>query len=171
MDPTRLYDYLSLTRAKVFEWIRPLSSEQYAREFPFGYKSLKATLPHMLNAEWVYARRFSGQPVPKPIPKSAFPVHPDEHPEFAAMEAAWHEQEKVTRAAMAMVPEWGVVRQYVVDWDGVDMQVTATSGDIFSQLVIHEAHHRAQVMAMLRQMGVAAEDLDYSFWMYKRVRV
>ena len=46
--------------------------------------------------------------------------------------------------------------------------VTATTGDIATQLCFHEIHHRAQAMAMLRQLGIAAENLDYSLFMYRR---
>jgi uncharacterized damage-inducible protein DinB len=47
------------------------------------------------------------------------------------------------------------------------MIVTTTRGDIVAQLVLNEVHHRAQAMSMLRQLGVAAEDLDYSVMMYQ----
>lgn len=171
MKPQRIYDYLVLAREKVFGWIRPLSGEQYAREFPFGMKSLKATLPHMLNAEWVYAQRMSGETLPSPIPPTIFPVHPNQHPDFATLEAAWVTQAQRTRAAIAGVHDWSRTLSYAVDWDGTPMRITTTPGDVMSQLVIHEAHHRAQCMAMLRQLGIAAEDLDYSYWMYQRERI
>jgi len=32
-------------------------------------------------------------------------------------------------------------------------------------MLFHEVHHRAQVMAMLRQVGVAAENVDYAILM------
>ena len=34
MQPLKIYDYLTVTRQQVFERVRPLSAEQYAREFP-----------------------------------------------------------------------------------------------------------------------------------------
>lgn len=171
MKPERLYEYLVLAREKVFGWIRPLSGVQYEREFPFGMKSLRATLPHMLNAEWVYAQRIGGATLPAPIPPTAFPVHPEQHPDFAVLEAAWVEQAERTRSAISGVRDWSLALEYVVDWDGTAMRIKTTPGDVMSQLVIHEAHHRAQCMAMLRQMGIAAEDLDYSYWMYQREKV
>ena len=171
MKPQRLYDYLVLARVKVFDWTRPLTAEQYGREFAFGMKSLKATLPHMLNAEWVYAQRMSGEALPAPIPPTAFPVHPEHHPDFTVLEAAWVAQAQRTRTAIAGVHDWSRALEYVVDWDGSAMRIRTTPGDVMAQLVIHEAHHRAQCMAMLRQMGIAAEDLDYSYWMYYRERV
>mgnify|MGYP003453290238 CR=1 FL=1 len=42
--------------------------------------------------------------------------------------------------------------------------------DLFTQLALHEMHHRAQIMAMLRESGAAIlEDLDYNALMYQRV--
>ncbi|MCI0364216.1 MAG: hypothetical protein L0219_10065 [Phycisphaerales bacterium] len=43
--------------------------------------------------------------------------------------------------------------------------------DVFTQMVLHEVHHRAQVMAMLRELGRPLEDLDYGYFMYKRREV
>ena len=48
------------------------------------------------------------------------------------------------------------------------VRMRATAGGVASQLLFHEVHHRAQVMAMLRQVGVAAENLDYGVLMFER---
>jgi len=49
--------------------------------------------------------------------------------------------------------------------------VRATAGGIATQLLLHEVHHRAQVMAMLRQLGIPAQNLDYSILKFERVEV
>jgi uncharacterized damage-inducible protein DinB len=47
--------------------------------------------------------------------------------------------------------------------------VNASPADIFTQLALHEVHHRAQALNILRRLGVTfAEDLDYNALMYKR---
>jgi uncharacterized damage-inducible protein DinB len=51
------------------------------------------------------------------------------------------------------------------------MRVRATAGGIAGQMLFHEVHHRAQVMAMLRQVGVAAENLDYSVLIWDRIPI
>jgi uncharacterized damage-inducible protein DinB len=43
-----------------------------------------------------------------------------------------------------------------------------TPADVATQLCFHEVHHRAQAMAMLRQLGVEAQNLDYNAFMYGR---
>jgi uncharacterized damage-inducible protein DinB len=58
-----------------------------------------------------------------------------------------------------------------VNDDKREMLVTASKADIFTQLAFHEVHHRAQAMAMLRQLGVAnppPEELDFNSTMYTR---
>jgi uncharacterized damage-inducible protein DinB len=45
---------------------------------------------------------------------------------------------------------------------------TATAVDIFTQLVLHEVHHRAQVMNMLTRLGVGVGDIDSNLLMYQR---
>ena len=46
MEPLKTYDYLTRARQRVFEWVRPLGPEQYAREFPIGRGTLARTLTH-----------------------------------------------------------------------------------------------------------------------------
>jgi uncharacterized damage-inducible protein DinB len=46
--------------------------------------------------------------------------------------------------------------------------LTATKAAIATQLLLHEVHHRAQAMAILRQLGVPAQDLDYIVFVQRR---
>ena len=52
--------------------------------------------------------------------------------------------------------------------DGRRIIVTATAADIFTQLALHEVHHRAQVMNILTRLGVGVGDIDYNLLMYQR---
>ena len=69
--------------------------------------------------------------------------------------------------AIAAERDWGRVITYesFPGDDGRRFRVTATAGDFFTQLALHEVHHRAQIMAMLRGLGgsvPALQDLDYN---------
>jgi hypothetical protein len=50
---------------------------------------------------------------------------------------------------------------------GTLIRVRFTPETLAFQLFYHEVHHRAQVMAMLRQLGVAAEGLDFNRYAFE----
>lgn len=172
MNPVRTYTYLVLAREKILDWARPLSAEQHARQFPIGLGSLARTLTHIMICEWFYIRRMQGLEVP---PYAEWPVQDETPPPFEVIEREWHAQEQRTRAAIEAVEragEWGKVVTYMAQRDdGRRVEISATKGDIFTQLVLHEVHHRAQAMNILRQLGVHLDDIDYNAMMYTRREV
>lgn len=166
MDPLRTYEYLTLARRRVLDWARPLTPEQHAREFPIGPGTILRTLTHTAISEWYYIERMEGRPVP---PYAQWPVRDENPPPLAEIEALWMRQEARTRAAIGAVRDWGAPVGYrVTDDDGRLIDVTASAGDLFTQLVLHEVHHRAQVMNMLRHCGAGVGDIDFNAMMYQR---
>ena len=166
MDTQRTYDYLALSRGKLLDWVRPLSADEYTRAFPIGLGSLARTLAHVELSEWYYIQRLRQRPIP---PYEQWPIRDETPPPLAEVEAAWAEQAIRTRAALAAVREWTAPSEYEVTTDeGSRDLVTASAADIFTQLVLHEVHHRAQAMNMLRHLGVKAEDIDFNTLMYRR---
>ena len=165
LDPAHLYEYLAKARAKLLNWVRPLTVEQYTKEFPLGLKTLRNTLVEIPQAEWTYVQRLRGEDVPLW----------DERPfarfyetDFAPLDRAWREQAEETRGTLHEISDWARAVEYVArSSDQPPVRIRTTTGGIVSQLLFHEVHHRAQAMAMLRQLGVAAQDLDYSFLMYE----
>ena len=165
MQPLMTYEYLSKARARLLDWVRPLSSEQYLQVFPIGLGTLGRTLTHIMICEYAYVRRIAQQSVP---PYGEWPIQDEKPPAFGVLEAAWLEQAKLTRATLAAVQDWTSEIEYQVGEEGKRVNITASRGEIFTQLAFHEVHHRAQAMNMLRRLGVAAEDLDYNTLMYRR---
>lgn len=75
--------------------------------------------------------------------------------------------------ALATERDWNRKITYLSfpDDHGRRFHITATAGDFFTQLALHEVHHRAQLMAMLRELGDAVpplQDLDYNEMMFER---
>jgi uncharacterized damage-inducible protein DinB len=167
MNPVRIYDYLAQARQKLFGWIRPLSQEQYTQEFPFGLKTLRATLVEMARAEWLYMRRLSGEQIP---PRAEWPISEEKQPTFGVVEAAWIAQEPRTRALLGGITDWQQQREWpsIMSPPGKRVVMSAPLADLATQMVLHEVHHRAQAMAMLRQLGVAAQNLDYGIFTFAR---
>ena len=162
----RTYDYLTLARGRILDRVRPLSVEQYNREFSIGVGTLAENADAHHDQRVVLRATDVEGCVP---PYAEWPIQYEKPPGFAVLEAAWIEQAGRTRAALGEDRDWDAEMEYRVTLDdGQRVSVTMTAADLFTQLALHEVHHRAQAMNMLRQLGVAAEDLDFNALMYKR---
>lgn len=159
IDPVEAYEYLAAARARLLDWVAQLSPEQYAQPFPAGHGSVRATLVHVAAAEWGYVRRLRGEPVP-PLEERPFFRYNAEP--FPPLRAAWDEQAEQTRRALRDVSDWSRPVEYVSTFGGRKRRYRTTAAGVATQLLVHEVHHRAQVMHMLRQLGVPAQNLDYS---------
>ena len=172
MTPTSIdfadfFDYLLKARGRLLEWIRAQPSEVYTRTFRIGLGSIRATLVHIAEREWGYAQRLSGTDYGRGDP----PFTEARHPEFEGFAAAWMRQAPATRQGLARVNDPARSIEYVSRLFVPPMRTRTTAGGIAGQLLFHEVHHRAQVMAMLRQAGVAAENLDYSVLVWERTPI
>ena len=165
MDPLKTYDYLVRARQLVFDWTRPLGADDYARTFPIGLGTLARTLTHTMSSEWYYMQRMLAREVP---PYEEWLFRHEDPPPFAVLEAAWTEEAARTRAGLAAVREWTTELEYRVVADEGPVIITASPADIFTQLALHEVHHRAQATAMLRQLGIVIEGLDFNLMTYGR---
>jgi len=168
MNFVRVYDILAQAREKLFGWTRPLSQAQYIQPFPFGLRTLRATLIEIARVELIYGMRLREEPLPPPPLPDTFPISETRQPTFADLEKAWTAQAKETRATLAGTNDWTrTVPRRFEQGDKIVIS-TASKADLATQMLMHEVHHRAQAMAMLRQLGVEAQNLDYMAFAAKR---
>ncbi|MDQ7843592.1 MAG: DinB family protein [Armatimonadota bacterium] len=164
--PIAFYEYLVVARRKLLEWVRPLTLEQYTKEFPFGRRTVRDTLVEIPLAEWSYGTRLAGEPMP--ASREGHPFTRFYSTAFAPLEAAWEELADRTRRILREERDWGRRIEYRTVGTTPPMQIRTTAAGVAIQMMTHEVHHRAQVMAMLRQLGANAQNLDYSILMFER---
>lgn len=166
--PAHLYEYLVTARARLLDGVRRLTPAQYTQEFPFGLRTVRDTMVEIPMSEWSYIRRIREEPITFKSQK--------EHPfwkyydtDFAPLEAAWRELTEDTRRTLRRITDWSKV----VEWTTLDskFRIRAATGGIAGQMLFHEIHHRAQAMAMLRQLGAPVESIDYSLLFYERTKL
>ena len=167
IDFAYFFDYLVTARGKLLEWVREQPAAVYTQTFPIGMGTIRATLLHTASAELGYTRRIGGQPYD---PKDS-PFTVERMPDLAPFLAAWDRQRATTRDVLASLGDPNRRIEYVTAAFGTPTRIRTTAGGAAGQLLFHEIHHRAQVMAMLRQAGVAAENLDYSILVFERSAV
>jgi uncharacterized damage-inducible protein DinB len=168
MEHAHVYDVLTKARRRLFDWVRPLSEEQYTRRFPFGLGTIRATLNEIARVELLYSMRLRGEPVPPPPLPDTFPISEARQPTFADLEKVWTAQAPQTRATLARTTDWTNTLTRRIEQGDKVVITTASKDEIAVQMLMHEVHHRAQVMAMLKQLGVEAQNLDYIGFVARR---
>ncbi len=170
MDPQITYTYLVRARECVFDRVRPLSTSQYSRELPIGVKSIASTLAHIMISEWYYLQRLRGAAVPE---YAAWPIKYESPPSFDVIERTWRAQAADVHAYIASEQDWARAIAWVSfpDDAGRRANLRTTAGGLLTQLVLHEVHHRAHLMSMIRLLGEGVpplEDLDFNAMMFER---
>ena len=100
------------------------------------------------------------------------PFSEETYPEFVPLAGAWKELEPRTRAWLEAETDWARPMETTVRRsNGSVVRVRFTPEKLAFQLFYHEVHHRAQMMVMLRQLGVAAQDLDFNRFAFEWTEV
>jgi uncharacterized damage-inducible protein DinB len=167
IDMPRVFDYLVAARGRLMEWVGELLAERpavYSQTFPFGMGSIRATLLHMAAAEWAYVERLAG----RDFLLADSPFTAERLPEFEELVRKWNEQAAQTADSIRTLGPVERPVEFISRTGPAPILARATAGEIVLHMTFHEVHHRAQVMAMLRQCGVRAENLDYSILAFTR---
>ena len=165
---SRTFEYLATARDRLLGWVGDLERERpgaYVQTFPIGLGSMRATLLHIAAAEWAYVERLAG----RDFPLDDSPFTPERIPELEPLEHAWQAQGTRTAAAIGSIGDPARTVEFISQFGPA--RVRTTAAEITLHMALHEVHHRAQVMAMLRQCGVPAENIDYSFLAFDRTPI
>lgn len=168
IDFVRVYDVHTQARERLLDLVRPLPQVAYTREFPFGLGTLRATLVEIANKELWLAMRLREEEFPRPFAFERLPINERALPAFADLEAAWRSQWPRTRVTLVEIRDWDRKVETVIYETHRKITLRALARDIATQILLHEVHHRAQAMAMLRQLGAPAEDLDFILFVRER---
>ena len=149
---TTLFRHNLWANERIIELCAGLSDEQLDATLVGTFGSIRDTLQHIVGAERSSLSRIStGRPYRRPQ---------DAAPLTLAEMLDW------TRASGAGLVEWARQVQpgdaVEIDWDGVLRDVPKTI--LLTQAINHATEHRAQVMAILTQLGIEPPELDS--WAY-----
>jgi uncharacterized damage-inducible protein DinB len=149
---TTLFSRNQWANLRLLEQCAELTSEQLNATISGAFGSIHDTLQHIVSSEQSYFSRIStGQPHNQP--ENATPMT------IAEMMAA-------VRATGAGLIGWAAKVQaedtVKLDWAGTPREVPKTI--ILTQVINHATEHRAQVMAILTQLGIQSPNLQS--WAY-----
>ena len=143
-----LLDYHYWARDRLLDAVEPLTPGQLTRDMGGSFRSVRDTLVHLCQVEWIWHARWTGA-------SPAAPRHlPEEYRDLASIRALWTEQESRVRAFVEALGEVGLERE--IDYRNMAGQPGRSAfWQMVQHLVNHASYHRGQVTTMLRQMGEA----------------
>ena len=145
---TTLFGHNLWANLRLLERCAELTSEQLNATIVGAYGSIHDTLQHFVTSEQSYFSRIStGQPRRRP----------EDAPPLTIAEM----MESVRTTGSGFI-EWAPKVQaddtVYVDWEGTPREVPKAF--ILTQAINHATEHRAQIMAILTQLGIQPPDLD-----------
>jgi len=155
-----LYEYNAWANRRSLDAVAALTTEQFVRPLGSSFSSVRETLTHICDGEWIWLERFLGNS------PSGFPAK-DRFADVEALRAHWLEQEiRLLKFVNGLTAE---------DLDGIFEYKTVTFGpgrnplwQSLAHLANHGTYHRGQVATMLRQLGAKAIGTDLIFFYRER---
>lgn len=140
-----LIDFHYWARDRVLPAAEALSAEQYARPLGNSFASVRDTLNHIFQAEWIWYSRWNGE-----SPTGFGAVIDD----AGALRAQWTDLEQRVRGYLVAQDEDGLRR--VISYRLMSGREGASPlWQMVAHVVNHATYHRGQVTTMLRQIGAA----------------
>jgi len=149
---TTLFRHNRWANERILERCAGLTAEQLDATIVGAFGSIRDTLQHIVTAERSYLSRIStGQPYRRP----------EDAPPLTLAEMT----ESVRTSGSGLI-EWAPKVQagdtVQVNWEGAPRDVPMTI--LLTQAINHATEHRAQIMAILTQLGIQPPELDS--WSY-----
>jgi uncharacterized damage-inducible protein DinB len=138
----RLLGHDAWTTRQLLSRCQGLCDEQLDREFDIGHRTIRATLTHIVRNVQVWCRLMAGRPVSGPPGRS-----------IVELAAAFDEAAAALASVARSVDERGAWNDLFLDV--LDNPPTKKSfGGGIAHVITHSMHHRAQLLYMLRRLGL-----------------
>lgn len=147
-----LFAYNRWANRRILDAAATLDDDDLARDLGSSFPSVLATLAHIVAADWVWVRRWSGESPPGP------PAEWDLS-SLDRVRSKWDEIEAERDAVLAALDDDDLARD-VRYRDTAGTPFTSRMDEILRHLVNHSTYHRGQVVTMLRQLGATPPATD-----------
>ena len=148
-----LFDYNWWARDRQLEACGSLAPELFTRAVGGSFPSVRDTLAHLVDVEWLYLERWQGRS-PTALPPGT------EYPTVEALRRRWAEVEREWRGLLVRSSDAQLAESLTFkSIKGVPR--TTTRWETLYHLLNHQSYHRGQVTSQLRQLGATPVAVDF----------
>jgi uncharacterized damage-inducible protein DinB len=156
-DIQLLYNYNCWANQRLLDKATDLSPEQFVQPTTFSFGTLKATLTHIMDSEYVWRtlcqnNRFEG----RLVDKADFPT-------LTSINTYWAAEQQRMRAFMAGLADSDV--DGIVHYEAEGRVVERVLWHCLLHMINHGTQHRSQCAAMLKDLGHPVGSLDLTHFL------
>jgi uncharacterized damage-inducible protein DinB len=150
------YRYNWWANERMLDAVAALEDEAFRRDTRSSFPSVQTTLVHILAAEWIWLRRWTGEsPGDMPAGWDAFGLDD--------LRRAWEDVEAERTEWLEALTDADLDR--VVEYRNIAGEPhSRLVWQMLRHVVNHSSYHRGQVTTMLRQLDAAAPTTDLIYW-------
>jgi uncharacterized damage-inducible protein DinB len=155
-DLKSLFAYNRWANERVLEACRALGPGQYEREPAPGWTSVRATLVHLADATWIWARRIEGQAVNARATEAEVPTLDD----VATLLTRGHDA--FDRLVATLSPDRLASVWSYRNFEGQELSLPIWA--VLRHVVNHATYHRGQIASKLGRLGATPAKTDLVLW-------
>jgi uncharacterized damage-inducible protein DinB len=152
----QLVDYNYAAHRKVWTCIEALTDEQFVRDYEYSVGSVRNQVVHTMSAERLWLYRLQGE--------SLGMLNYEEFPTRALVRSQWDNIERDIRSYADSLTNTQLGE--TIAYRGLKSDsFTNMRWEMLVQLVNHGTDHRAQILALLYQLGAPTVAQDWMFYL------
>ena len=159
-DIRTLYAYNAWANGRILGAAEALSPDQFLRDLGNSFPSVRDTLAHILGAEWIWLRRWSGESPTALPPAGDFPA-------LASLRERAADLEKERGAFLDALTE-ARLNGPLHYRDMAGKPCILLLAQSLQHVANHGTYHRGQVTTLLRQLGAKPVSTDMSRFYLER---
>ncbi len=159
-DYVTLYDYNYWANYRMLDSLAPISNDEFTREMPGSFGSLRDTLVHIIGAEWLWLSRWRGEGSPTIFDARTFS-------NVAALRDRWQSVEGAVKRYIRELTEADITG--ILNYRNLKGEpFSVPLGQALQHVANHSTYHRGQITTLLRQLGHPAQSTDMLYFYIER---
>lgn len=151
-DLIKLIDFNAWANTRIAERVQELPQEIFVQHTGGSFPSIKATMRHLLEADWRWLHRWKGHA------KVAIPDHWQTEDAISLIQL-WLPVQQEMKSAILEWPSLGLEQVAIITQNNLSLNMSLA--DSVFHTVNHGSYHRGQLINMLRMLGQEAVQTDY----------
>lgn len=156
-----MIDYHYATYEQVWAAVSQLSQEEFTRDFDYSLGSVRNQLAHVMNVDDRWLSRLQSQPLP---PNLDF----EDYPEAQSAQEKWTQIAQRVQAYAAGLDSDQLQQSVELHFPGRGGSHRNTRWQILLHVVNHGTDHRAQILALLHELGAPSFEQDLILHLWSR---